>query len=86
MDPHQSDIRAVKGGHHGRAVVAEHLLRDPCRRGVRDSVVNVDQIQVVGAGGVVQRYRESQGVRGMLEEGILLHLHFVEEHPLVKTP
>ena len=46
--------------------------------------MNVDQVEVVRSCGVVQRARKSQRVRGMLEERILLHLHFVEEHPLVK--
>ena len=84
VDPHQSDVRAVKGGHYGRTLVAEHLLRDPRRRGVRNRVMNVDQVQIVGLRGVVQRDRQSQRVRGMLEEGIPLHLHFVEKDPFVE--
>ena len=39
----------------------------------------------MGARGVVQRDRESQRVGRMLEEWILLHLHFVEKHALVET-
>ena len=47
--------------------------------------MHVDKVQIMSLGGVVERHRESQRVGGMLEEGILLHLHFVEKHALMKT-
>jgi hypothetical protein len=64
----------------------EHLAREVGRRGVRDRVVHVHQVQPVLARRVVERDRERQRVRRVLEERVVLHLDFVEVHPLVQPP
>ena len=51
-----------------------------------DGVVHVHEVQPFLEGRVVHGHRQRQGVRGVLEEGVVLHLHFVEVHPLPEVP
>ena len=86
MKPYECDVRAVQRGDNFQvAIFTQHLVRDPCRRGMRDGVVYVHQVQLVLARGIVQSDRERERVRGMLEERVVLHLHLVEEHPLTEV-
>jgi hypothetical protein len=47
-----------------------------------NGVVHVHEVEPVGLGHLVQRYRQRERVGGVLEEGVLVHLHLVEEDPL----
>ena len=86
MAPNERDVGPVQRGDEPRPAGAlEHLAREPGGSRVRDRVVDVHEVESPVARHLVDRYREREGVGGVLEERVVRHLHLVEEHPLAKA-
>jgi hypothetical protein len=82
----EGDIRPMEGRDNTRRPFAfEHLPGDPGRGRMGNRVVHVHEIQPEFFGHLMNRNREGERIGGMLEEGILIHLHFVEIKTFAKT-
>ena len=86
LRPDQGDIRAVKSGDDlDRMVPAQHFLGDPGARGVRDRIMDVQQVEAVFLGDRMHFYRQGQRIGLVLEQGVARNLDLVKINIAVKA-
>src|SRR5437879_2227954 len=79
----ERDVGAVQRRYDFEVALAlEHLLGEPRRRGVRDRIMYVHQLELFAQGDLVLLHRQRQRVGGLLEQRILGGNHFVESDAL----
>ena len=80
IEPDEGDIGAVQGGDEGEAAILaeEHLAREIRGDGMRNRVVDVQQVQLVVGRDLSHAGGEGQVVGRVFEEGIIRDGDFVE--------
>ena len=73
IEADEGDVGAVERGDEGQAAAAggEHLAREQGADGVRDGVVDVEQVELVELGDLSHARGQGQVVGGKLEERII---------------
>ena len=82
--PDQRDVGAVERGDERQLPAVLHGARQVGRHGVREGIVNVQQVQVLSRRHVVHHGRQGQGVGRMIEQRVAHDLHFVEMDALAR--
>src|SRR5215212_593661 len=81
----ECDVGSMQRGNHGQASPRlERLARENRTDRMRNSVVNVQEVEVLFLGHCRHLRSQCERVRLMLKQRIRHHLHFMETHVLVE--
>src|SRR6266852_7897819 len=78
VDSDKGDIRSVERRYKWDAARPEHRARQVGAHRMGNGVMNVQKVERFACRHVVHLRRKRQGIGGMVEQGIIHHLHFME--------